>query len=184
MRRVRTLGLAVGVLVSGCQTTPRVSPAEARLRQWKVLLSEQRALVRLGQRECEDATRLFEGALEVNGSTYVQTVLRDGVPVDEPIARLDEVVSTSRPVQLHIDYPFERRFTVTLEGELTLRRAIDGIRGGLRKMYADSQVEDLPGIENKHVTGPWGESFHDISDLVIESIDLCRDDSLLLFIGS
>jgi hypothetical protein len=102
-----------------------------------------------------------------------------------PPGRLAEnVISPAKSVRFTLDYPFERPFTGVVTGEITLRRTIDAIRAGFRKMYEGSTQRDMPGVANKDVTGTYGQAFHVIDDLVIETIELCADDSLSIFIGS
>lgn len=72
----------------------------------------------------------------------------------------------------------------TIDGDLTLRKAIDAIRGGFRSMYGKAKVQALPELDNAQVDGPYGRAFHDIGDLYIESIVLCGGDTLQISIGS
>ena len=51
-------------------------------------------------------------------------------------------------------------------------------------MYEGSTEREVPGLMNKDVTGKYGRAFHVISDLVIERIELCADNSLSISIGS
>ncbi|MEP6861941.1 MAG: nuclear transport factor 2 family protein [Deltaproteobacteria bacterium] len=51
-------------------------------------------------------------------------------------------------------------------------------------MYEVTTQRDIQHLENKDVTGRYGQAFHVIGDLVIESIDLCDDRSLDISIGS
>lgn len=67
---------------------------------------------------------------------------------------------------------------------MTLRRIIDAIRAGFRKMYEGAEVRDIPGMMNKDVRGAYGNAFHVIGDLVVESIELCDGDRLEISIGS
>lgn len=146
--------------------------------------SEERAIKRDAERVCERPTLVHDGSIEVNSSEYLHSVARGEDFVDEPIDGLDRVISKSTRVRFTLDYPFERPFAGVVEGEITLRRTIDAIRAGFRKMYEGTTQRDVPGTYNKDVTGPYGRAFHVIGDLVIERIDLCADDSLSIFIGS
>jgi hypothetical protein len=146
--------------------------------------SEQRATERAAEHVCERPVRVYDGSIEVNSSDYVHPVAHGEDYVDEPIDGLDRVISKSRSVRFTLDYPFETPFAGVVTGEITLRRTIDAIRAGFRKMYEGSTQRDIPRLENKDVTGPYGRAFHAIGDLVIERIDLCADDSFSIFIGS
>jgi hypothetical protein len=146
--------------------------------------SEQRAAKRDAERVCERPILVYDGSIEVNSSDYLHSVARGEEFVDEPIDGLDRVISKSTRVRFTLDYPFETPFAGVVAGEITLRRTIDAIRAGFRKMYEGSEQRDIAGMHNKDVTGPYGRAFHVIDDLVIERIDLCADDSLAIFIGS
>jgi hypothetical protein len=150
------------LLTSVLSSCRRAEPTPANDLSDQIQRSEQRAAERDTARVCE----------------------RPVAVLDEPIADLDRVVTKSTRVRFTLDYPFERPFAGVITGKITLRRTIDGIRAALRTMYEGSTQRDLPELENKEVTGPYGKAFHVISDLIIEQIDLCADDTLSIYIGS
>ena len=146
--------------------------------------AEQRAAERDAERTCEPRTVVYEGSIAVNASDYVHPVERGVDFVDEPIEGLDRIVSKSPRVEFVLDYPFEKPFRGVITCEITLRRTIDSIRAGFRTMYEGTTQRDIPGMHNKDVTGPYGQAFHVIDDLVIEGIDLCGDAVFSISIGS
>jgi hypothetical protein len=153
------------------------------------LLAEMRrtdelALERDANRKCERAVAVYEGSIPVAASDYVHSVARGDDFVDKPIDGLDRIVSKSARVQFTLDYPFEKPFAGVVTRDITLRRTIDAIRAGFRTMYEGTTQREIPGMDNKDVTGPYGRSFHAIEDLVIERIDLCDDESFEILIGS
>lgn len=89
-----------------------------------------------------------------------------------PEALLDTVVITDREVQLTLDYPFERPRVTLLHSDagFTLRQLIIAIRDGYQAMYRDTAPTRLPGLLNQKLTGPYGDAYHAIGDLVIERI--------------
>lgn len=133
---------------------------------------------------CKDAIPIFEGSIDVSKTDYVHPVERGSDFVDVPIPNLDRVIAKAPQVEFTLDYPFEKPFTSTIKAPLTLRRIIDAVRGGFRHMYEGTTQRDIPNMENKDVSGPYGKSFHTIGDLVIESIQLCDGKTLDLSIGS
>ena len=174
-------------LLSSCRarrSTPSAHETSAAERSSEIERSEQRAAERDADRECERPIPVYDGSIAVNSSDYVQPVAHGDDFVDETIEGLDRIVTTSTRVRFTLDYPFERPFTGVIEGEITLRRTIDAIRAGFRKMYERTTERDIPGMHNKNVTGPYGQAFHAIEDLVIERIDVCADESLSIAIGS
>jgi hypothetical protein len=146
--------------------------------------SEQLAVERGAERVCERAVEVYDGSIPVAASGYLHSVERGDDFVDEPIGGLDRLLSKSTRVRFTLDYPFEKPFAGAVTGEITLRRTIDAVRAGFRKMYERTIERDIPGMDNKDVTGPYGRAFHAIDDLVIERIDLCGDESFLITIGS
>jgi hypothetical protein len=133
---------------------------------------------------CERPIRVYAGSIAVGGSDYVHPVPRGDDFVEVPIEGLDRVFTKSTRVEFTLDYPFERPFAGIVTGEITLRRTIDAVRAGFGEMYEGTTQRDIPGMENKDVTGRYGRAFHAIGDLVIEGIDLCGDDFLSITIGS
>jgi len=127
---------------------------------------------------------VYRVSIDAAASDYVHPVERGEDFVDEPIGGLDRIVSKASRVQCQLDYPFEKPFAGDVTGEITLRRTIDAIRAGFRKMYEGATQRDIPGMYNKDVAGPYGRSFHAIEDLAIERIDLCGDESFSISIGS
>ncbi len=163
---------------------PAPVAAEADLAE---ILTEAEA--KAAQREadrpaCSGRVTLYTGSIEVDSTEHQHTVERGGDSVAAPIDGLDTVVSTAPELRFTLDYPFERPFAGTVKGPLTLRRIIDAVRAGFRKMYEGAAQRDIPGMYNKDVRGRYGRAFHVISDLVIESIELCGDGSLEIGIGS
>lgn len=104
--------------------------------------------------------------------------------MDEAIPDLDRVISTAPRIEFTLDYPFEKPFTGSITGDITLRRIIDAVRSGFRHMYEGTTQRDIPNMYNKDVNGPYGRAFHVIGDLVIERIDLCDGGRLDILIGS
>lgn len=148
---------------------------------------ERRAFMRDANRSCENARRIYSGAISVDATEYRHRAAHDGQNAMEELPGLDDVFSRNERVTFALEYPFENgreRYTGEVTAPVTLRRTIDAIRAGFRTMYAASSIEAIESVDNRRVTGPYGEGFHDIGDLVIERIDLCRDGTLLLFIGS
>lgn len=146
--------------------------------------AEQQAAERDAERACERPIKVYGGSIMVNASDYIHPVKRGTDYVEEPIAGLDRVLSKGAQVRFTLDYPFERPFAGVVTSPITLRRTIDAIRAGFRKMYEGTTQRDIPGMLNKDVTGPYGQAVHAIDDLVIERINLCADDTLLIDIGS
>jgi hypothetical protein len=169
--------------VSEKQPASRHSSVEGELSA-EISGREQLAAQRDAERVCERPTAVYEGSIQVKGNAYLHSVTRGDDHVDEPIEGLDRVVTKSSRVHFTLVYPFERPFVGALTGEITLRRLIDAVRAGFRKMYEGTTQSDIPGMYNTDVTGPYGRAFHAIDDLVIEGIDLCADDSLSITIGS
>jgi hypothetical protein len=93
-------------------------------------------------------------------------------------------VSSAPELRFTLDYPFEKPFTGTVTGALTLRRIIDAVRAGFRTMYQGTTEREIPGMANKDVRGAYGKAFHVIGDLVIEEIQLCDGKTLEIGIGS
>jgi len=136
------------------------------------------------QAECKGRVPLYDGSLSVDASDYVQPVEHGDAWVDEAIPDLDRVVSTAPRIDFTLDYPFEKPFTGSITGNVTLRRIIDAVRSGFRHMYEGTTEREIPKMDNKDVTGPYGRAFHVIGDLVIEHIDLCDGGRLDISIGS
>ena len=101
-----------------------------------------------------------------------------------PIDGLDRELSSKPQVRFTLDYPFQKPYAATIPAPVTLRHIVEAIRAGFRTMYASTKQRDIPGMENKDVTGPYGRAFHAIDDLVIEQIDLCESGALDISIGS
>ena len=124
--------------------------------------------------------QLYEGSLPVDSDHYVD---HDEVEV----VGLDEVVTPLTMLQFTLDYPFEKPFTgeVRSDAGTTLRQIIDAVRAGYRAVYTGSTSQDHPKLDNKIVDGDYGRGFHEIGDLVIESIGIDDDDGVLdIGIGS
>jgi hypothetical protein len=151
----------------------------AELQQYEQLAAERDA-----ERACEHPRAVYDGSIAVNSTDYIHSVARGDDFVDVPIEGLDRIISASAKVRFSLDYPFEKPFNGVVTGQITLRRTIDAIRAGFRHMYEGSTEREIPGMSNKDVSGPYGRAFHAIDDLVIEHIDLCADDSLVIDIGS
>ncbi|GAC1341980.1 MAG: hypothetical protein NVSMB23_14210 [Myxococcales bacterium] len=134
--------------------------------------------------KCVHPVSIYRGVINIDATDYLHTVKKGGDYVKAPIDGLDRMVSSAPRGRFWLDYPFEKPFAGVVEGKVTLRAVIDAIRAGFRKMYEGVVIRDIPGMGNKNVTGPYGKSFHVISDLVIESIDLCDGDILAIYIGS
>jgi hypothetical protein len=164
--------------LSSCRG-PEKEDVSARIKR-----SEEEAVRRDGERECASPITIYNGSIAVSSRDYLHSVAHGKDFVDEPIDGLDKVVSKSTRVRFTLSYPFERSFNSEVKGEITLRRTIDAIRAGFRKMYEGTTQRDVPGMHNKDVTGPYGSAFHAIDDLVIETLELCADDTLLITIGS
>jgi hypothetical protein len=150
-----------------------------------VRASDEAAIQRNSQREeCKGRVTIYEGSIEVDASKYVHPVAHGDAEVDEAIPDLDRVVSSAPRIDFTLDYPFEKPFSSSITGAITLRRIIDSVRSGFRHMYEGTTVRDIPKLENKDVRGPYGQAFHVIGDLVIERIDLCDGRWLDVSIGS
>jgi hypothetical protein len=156
--------------------TTAAPPALARIQEHAAALDRERP--------CPRPVTIYEGSIAVDATDYLHTVERGDDYVDAPLEGLDRVLSRSTGVRFVLDYPFERPFEGVVTGELTLRRAIDAIRAGFRTMYRGTTEREIPGLENRDVTGPHGQAFHVIGDLVIEQLELCADDTLRVFVGS
>jgi len=146
--------------------------------------SEAAASRRKTVRNCNSRVSIFDGDIAVDSHDYVQTVARGSDAVEEPIPRLDDVVSKAPRIEFTLNYPFEKPYAGSVSGEITRRRIIDEVRAGFRHMYEGTTQRDIPKLYNKDVTGPYGRAFHVIGDLAIESIDLCDDRRLDISIGS
>lgn len=128
---------------------------------------------------------IYEGGIQVSGDDYTHYV--PDADDEREIEGLDEIVSRRPIVGFTLDYPFDRPYDGRVVGDagITLRQIIDAIRGGFRVMYRGATEEEIPNLDNKHVTGDYGEAFHEIGDLAIERIDLVEDGARLdVFIGS
>lgn len=134
--------------------------------------------------DCKGRVTIFEGSIDVDASNYVQPIARGDDWVEGAIPDLDRVISTAPRLDFTLDYPFEKPFTSSITGDITLRRIIDAVRSGFRHMYEGTTQRDIPKMYNKDVMGPYGRAFHVIGDLVIESIDLCDGGRLDISIGS
>ena len=130
---------------------------------------------------------LYEGSLAVDGDDYVHDVVEDEEHAEVEVPGLDDIVTPLTELQFQLDYPFEKPFTgvVTSEQGTTLRQIIDAIRAGYRAMYLGATSQDHPNLDNKIVDGDYGRGFHEIGDLVIESIGIDDDAGVLdILIGS
>jgi hypothetical protein len=196
MQRLLVASMAIVVVAGlaacrGKSRTRDASPAETTSAAQdtsdpseRIRRSEEAAAQRDSERRCERPTTIYEGSIAVDSNEYVQSVERGDDFVDEPIDGLDRVVTKASQVRFTLDYPFERPFEGVVSGEITLRRTIDAIRAGFRQMYVGTTEREVPGMYNKDVTGPYGQAFHVIGDLVIEGIELCGDDRFVIVVGS
>jgi len=119
--------------------------------------------------KCRKPRTVYDGSIDVAANDYTHLVQRGDDYVSVPVENLDKVFSTSADVRFTLDYPFEKPFAGTVKGQLTRRNIIDAIRRGFRTMYEGTSVQDIPGMYNKDVRGPYGRSFHAIDDLVIRT---------------
>ncbi|MCE9579711.1 MAG: hypothetical protein K8W52_41720 [Deltaproteobacteria bacterium] len=149
-------------------------PATPALLQESEAAASQRDAARPA---CTNRVAIFDGSLDVGAADYAS-------PDGAMIAGLDDTVSKAPRLDFTLDYPFDKPFTGSVAGAITLRRIIDEVRGGFRHMYAGTSQRAVPGMYNKDVRGTYGRAFHVIGDLVIEHIDLCGDRWLELTIGS
>lgn len=104
---------------------------------------------------------LYSGHIGVADDDYMELVSEDGGPPEEmPIEGLDDVLTELTPVAVVLDHPFDRPHRARLSGDdgITLRQVIDAVRQGFRTMYQSR--------------GAYGEVFHPITDIVIETIIL------------
>ena len=196
MKVLRVLGIAF-VVFAGCSRhktepppaatgsapTPAAGSDPAPTDE-AIRASEQAAAEREAQRSCNRRVAIYDGSIEVDATTYVQPVEHADAWTDEPIPDLDRVVSSAPRIDFTLDYPFEKPFSTSMTGDITLRRIIDAVRAGFRHMYEGTTQRDIRNLENKDVRGPYGQAFHVIGDLVIEHIDLCDDRWLDVSIGS
>lgn len=150
-----------------------------------VRASEAAASQRAAERS-RGGVRIYDGGgVSVARRDYVHLKKRgDDDYVEEQVSALDDVITLERKITFTLDYPFEREFAGTVEGQITLRRIVDAIRAGFDSMYANTTQEDLAQLTNKRVTGPYGTAFHVIGDLYIEGIALRDDGALEIDIGS
>ena len=125
-----------------------------------------------------------QSGISVAERDYMHSVEQSDESVSQEIEALDELISAGATITFTLCYPFEKPFNGVVQGEVTLRRLIDAIRGGFDTMYEGTTQRDIPGMDNKEVSGPYGTSFHVMSDLFIESIELCEGDVLEISIGS
>jgi hypothetical protein len=114
----------------------------------------------------------------------VHSVEHEGEYALAPIEKIDDVIPNVTKLKFTLDYPFEKPFTGEVSGKITLRKIIDAIRAGFRTMYAGAVEKPIPGMMNRDVRGKYGASFHAMSDLVIEGIELCEGGVLDISIGS
>lgn len=124
---------------------------------------------------------LYEGSLSVADADYIDP------DTEAEIENLDKRVTKQPIVGFTLDYPFEKPYEgkIVTDAGATLRQIIDAIRGAYRTMYRGTTVEDIPNLENKRVTGEYGQALHVIEDLVIESIEIDeKTGQLEIFIGS
>ena len=104
---------------------------------------------------------LYSGSIGVADDDYMELASEDGGPPEEvPIEGLDDVLTELTQVELILDHPFEHPHSARLSGDdgITLRQVIDAVRQGFRTMYQSR--------------GAYGEVFHPITDVVIETIIL------------
>jgi hypothetical protein len=192
MRR-ELVAVAVLTVFAACQkdavavpAPPPTAPvAVAKPDQAQLIQAAELAAVARDERpKCEHPVSIYAGSINVDSSGYTHLVPKGDDYVEAAIKGLDRTVSSAPQLRFTLDYPFEKPLSGAVAGKLTLRRIIDAIRAGFRKMYGHATVNDIPGMMNKDVRGPYGSSFHDIGDLVIEGIDLCDGDWLDISIGS
>ena len=103
---------------------------------------------------------VFYGCIPIAGDDYGDTANIQVIPAGT-IARMT------------LQYPFQYPLTLKLdrEGGYRLHDVIDLVRFGFGKMYQNSTAEMIPGMINQHVESDrYGQAFHSIKDLVIESI--------------
>lgn len=130
---------------------------------------------------------LYDGQIAVSRTDYAHETEEDGEDVELEIPGLDERVTSLAVLHFTLDYPFKRPYQgqVRTDGGASLRQIIDGIRDAYRRMYRDAVIEPIANLDNKRVTGDYGEANHVIEDLVIESIELDEQTGQLeVFIGS
>ena len=198
MKRALLLAL-IAVAGAGCSkrksepppALPPVVPGSAQaptpdtIRESEVAAVQRETEAGETGRACKHRVTVFEGSIDVDAKTYVHPVAHGDTYTDEPIADLDRVVSRAKQIEFTLDYPFEKPFTSAVTAPITLRRIIDAVRSGFHHMYEGTTQRDIqPQLENKDVRGAYGQAFHVIGDLVIESIDLCDDQWLDINIGS
>ncbi|MDP1828117.1 MAG: hypothetical protein Q8L48_32880 [Archangium sp.] len=188
--------LSVGLTLTSCQKRHSDAPAPVALAPvepaaaapdpaTQIRAAEEAATLREAERpKCAHPVSIYEGSIAVDASDYLHPVPQGDDSVHVAIEGLDRTISPATRVSFTLDYPFEKPLGGVVTGKLTLRHIIDGIRGGFRKMYEGATVRDIPGMMNKDVTGPYGNAFHVIGDLVIERIELCDGDRLEISIGS
>ena len=144
---------------------------------------EEAAKAAREEQPCAGAVSLYAGAIDVAARDY--THFRGESEVKEKIPALGKVVSKSARLRFTLEYPFEKPFEGEVTAPITLRKIIDAVRAGFRKMYEGTRQQDIPGMYNKDVQGPYGRAFHAIDDLVIEAIVLCESAGTLeIDIGS
>jgi hypothetical protein len=190
MNALLALSVARGALTacrrssdSGIKETPPAAIERKEEPSAAIQRAEMLAADRV-ERVCDRPFNVYAGSIAVNARDYVHAVERGSDYVDEAVSDLDKVLTKSKRIRFTLDYPFEKPFAGSVDGQITLRRTIDAIRSGFRTMYEGSTEREIPKMMNKDVSGNYGHAFHAIDDLVIERIDLCADDSLAISIGS
>jgi hypothetical protein len=166
--------VACAKMDSGLAPTAPAPPTPSMIRRSEALAAQRDA----ERVPCRGAATLYDGSIAVDAHDYVQS-RRGADDVGEDIAGLDSIVSPAAQLRFHLDYPFEKPYVGTVTGGITLRKVIDAVRAGFRKMYEGTSQRDIPGVANKEVTGPYGRAFHGIGDLVITHIALCDADGTL-----
>lgn len=77
---------------------------------------------------------ILDQPLRVDSAEYLH--------LGEPLAKLDETVSSASALTFTLDYPFDKPFsgTVASASPITRRAVIDAIRAAFRTMYAAGET--------------------------------------------
>jgi hypothetical protein len=128
-----------------------------------------------------------EGSIEIDATDYTRIAERDGEYVPVNIEDVDRVATRRTHLTFTLDYPFDRPYEGEIVGDagITLRQIIDAVRHAYRIMYRGASHESMEHLDNMRVLGDYGQAFHAMKDLVIESIAVDEATGRLdLFIGS
>lgn len=185
MRRAFAVVIALSLAMAGCDrksATPNPTAAPPSSPTVVASTLPSAAEARPERPPCAREVTVYEGSIDVSATGYDHSPDGDA---ERPIPNLDKVLSRAPRLYFTLDYPFEKPLEVRVSAPITLRRIVDAVRSGFRKMYEGTSQSDIPGMVNKDVKGAYGTAFHVIGDLVIEGISLCEAEGRMeIAIGS